>query len=158
MGHGSARVRLIVLCAALTGGCAWTSVHPVDYGDRAAPGLRVYDPKPLLLVTSSGVSVVFVPDFERAYRVEFGALLAKNNVSLKTSQGALTDLQSAMDTTGPLTLVQTLGQTALEQLPKLRALGADVEGTIAARTGLYEFEYDRQGRFVRFKRIDLPEP
>lgn len=150
--------RLIVaLALTLAAGCAWTSVKPVDHADRAEPGLRIYDPKPLLVVTSESASIVYVPDFERAYRVEFGAVLSKNNVTVKTSQGTLTDLGSQLDTTAPLTVVQNLGQTALEQLPKLKALGADVSGTIPGQAGVYELVYDK-GRFAGFRRLELPAP
>jgi hypothetical protein len=134
-------------------GCAYTTAKPVPFADRDTKGFRVYEPKPLLLVTDKTTQVVFVPNFDRGYAVRFGAFLSKNDITLKTTEGALTEVTSHIDTTAALTLLQTLGQTALQQVDKLKALGASVDGKIPGMEGVYDFEFDVAGRFTGLKRL-----
>lgn len=139
-------------------GCAETTITPIDYADRSPKtrGLRVYDPKPLLVVTSNNTSVVFVPDFNRAYAVTFHAFLSKNNVTIKTTDGALTELSSDLDTTQILSFFESLGKEALAQAKDLKALGTSVDGTIPDKQGVYEFVFDQSGSFVGLKKIAIP--
>ena len=144
-------VGVLLLCA----GCAATSAVPVPYADRATEGFRVYDPKPMLLVTSKSAQIVFIPNLDRGYAVRFWAFLAKNDITLKTTDGAMTELSSHLDTTAALTLLQTLGQEALKQVDKLKALGGPVDGTIPGKEGLYEFQFNERGEFRGLKRHEL---
>jgi len=134
-------------------GCAYTTAKPVDFTDRDTKGFRVYEPRPLLVVTDKSTQVVFVPNFDRGYAVRFGAFLSKNDITLKTTEGALTEISSNIDTTAALTLFQTLGQTALQQVDKLKALGATVEGKIPSMEGVFDFEFDAAGRFTGLKKL-----
>jgi hypothetical protein len=149
------RYLVTVIALLLCSGCAGTTSTPVAYGDRKTEGFRIYDPKPLLVVTNKTAQVVFVPNFNRGYAVRFYAYLSKNDVTLKTADGAMTELGSHLDTTAALTLFQTLAQEALKQVDKLKALGSAVDGTITGKEGLYEFEFDDNGRFVGFKKISF---
>jgi hypothetical protein len=143
---------ILLLCS----GCAATTAVPIAPGDRTTKGFRIYDPKPMLLVTSKSTQVFFVPSYDRGYAVRFWAFLAKNDLTLKTADGAMTELGSHIDTTATLTLFQALGQEALKQVDKLKALGSNVDGTLTGKEGLYEFEFDANGKFVGLKRHHLP--
>lgn len=147
---------LVGLILLLCSGCAATTAVPIAPGDRTTKGFRIYDPKPMLLVTNKSTQVFFVPSYDRAYAVRFWAFLAKNDLTLKTADGAMTELGSHIDTTATLTLFQTLGQEALKQVDKLKALGSNVDGTLTGKEGLYEFEFDANGKFAGLKRHHLP--
>ena len=149
------RLLLAVVAVFLCSACASTTATPVSYGDRTTKGFRIYDPKPLLVVTNKTAQVVFVPNFDRGYAVRFYAFLSKNDLTLKTADGAMTELGSHIDTTAALTLFQTLAQEALKQVDKLKALGSAVDGTITGKEGIYEFEFDDKGRFVGFKKMSF---
>ena len=148
----------LTLLAAVAGGCAaWTDVVPVEYADRDAKGLRVYDPIPLLVVTAEQTSIVFVPDFERGYSVRFHAWLAKNNSSIKLADGALmTEMGSNLDTTGLLSLLQSVGGKAIENAEQLSAFGQPVTGAITGKEGIYRFDFDETGRFTGLTEVDIP--
>lgn len=150
-----------VMVMALTAGsmcsaCASTIAAPVSFADRETKGFRVYDPKPMLLVTNKNAQVFFVPNYSRGYSVRFWAFMSKNDLTLKTADGAMTELGSHIDTTATLTLFQTLAQEALKQVDKLKALGSNVEGTITGEEGLYEFLFDANGNFTGLGRVAFP--
>lgn len=150
------KILLASLLVTLTGCAAWTSVRPVDYSDRSQTGLRVYDPIPLLVVTETSTRVVFVPNFERGYTVSFHAWLAKNQASIKVGDGALTtEMGTNMDTSGLLSLLQSVGGSALENADKLAAFGATVEGTISKLEGIYRFEFSAEGDFLGLRPIKM---
>jgi hypothetical protein len=146
---------LAAAVGALTTACASTTAKPVQFNDRDTGGFRIYDPKPMLLVTDKTVQVFFVPNYDRGYAVRFWAFLSKNDLTMKTADGAMTELSSHIDTTAALTLFQTLGQEALKQVDKLKALGGSVEGTITGNQGVFEFVFDRDGRFTGLQKIEL---
>lgn len=139
---------------ALFTGCAWTTTSPVSYGDRETEGVRVYDPKPLLVVTERSTGIVLVPNFERGYAIRFQAFLAKNSLSLKTDEGVLTAFTSEVDTTPFLTSLLSLGQEALEQARYLGALGETVTGSIREMEGVYQFVFSANGELLGLRRIE----
>lgn len=157
------RRMLIGFLALSLSGCAWTKAVPVDYDDHSkwfklrTEGFRVYEPKPLLIVTDANSKIVFVPNFNRGYAVQFGTFLAKNDIELNVDDGVLVKVVSKQDSTNFLKLIQALGEKALEQAGKLAALGDTVEGTIPGKVGVYEFLFDAQGNFTGIRKIPLPD-
>ena len=59
----------LVLPVALAS-CAYTSVKRVDFNDTKQRGIRVYDPKPVLIVNCDATTLAFLPDFSRGYTVQ----------------------------------------------------------------------------------------
>jgi len=135
----------VLLVVLLLGGCAYTTAHPVAYNDKDRPGVRVYDPLPLLVVTCSNAQLAVVPNFTRGYAVEFGAVLAKNQSDLKVQEGLATEASVNLDDTALITLLQAWGEKALGAAQTLAALGASVQGPIPGMEGIWRFDFDDSG-------------
>lgn len=146
---------VILLFTAIISGCSITTAVPVKYSDSKTEGFRIYDPKPLLVITDKQASIVFVPDYTRGYAVKFKAYLAKNKSKMVASNGAMTEINADIDSTGVLDLLSSLGQEALKQAKTLSALGADVTGTISNKQGIYEFNFDVQGNFTGLTKLPM---
>src|SRR4051794_14956317 len=84
--------------ACLLPGCAYVSAVPVPPGSQAE-GIRIYDVKPLLVVAGNQVSVVLVPNYNRAYALRFGSFLAKHDFAATLDGGILSKVSSNQDTT-----------------------------------------------------------
>lgn len=136
-------------------GCAWTKVEPIAYDDRKTDGVRVYDPKPILIVTETTTTVTMLPNYNRGYAVRYGQFLSKNKVNLQVKEGLITQIESDADTTGLLSLFQALGSEAIKGIDKLAALGAEIESGIPGMEGIYEFEFDTDGNFTGLKKIHV---
>ena len=157
---------VLVLVFALSA-CAWADVKPIGYQDRSSEGVRVYDPKPLLIVTpakydkegkqisAGSTTLTFIPDYTRGYAVTFGTFLAKNKASVQIKEGILTQFDSDQDTTGLLSLLQSLGSEALKNVDKLAALGEEISSAIPGLDGIYEFVFDENGTFIGLRKINV---
>ena len=145
---------LLPLCLA---SCAYTSAERVAYNSDEK-GFRIYDPMTLMVVTCSNVEFVSVPDFTRGYTVTFGAVMAKNDSSLKVTDGMMTDVSAKLDDTAFLAMLQALGEKAISSAKDLAALGAEVSGTIPGMQGVWRLFYDSDGNFETVKRIQLGAP
>lgn len=137
--------------------CAHTTARRVAY-DEAAEGFRVYDPLPILVVTCQHVQVVSVPDLSRGYAVTFDAVLAKNDSSIRVSEGLLTEAAANIDDSAFLPLLQAWGEKALGGAKELAALGAQVPGTIPGMEGVWLLEHDAAGRITGLRRIQAGGP
>lgn len=132
--------------------CAQTTAKRVAYDD-AAEGFRVYDPLPILVVTCQHVQVVSIPDLSRGYAVTFDAVLAKNDSSIKVTDGMLTEAAVNIDDSTPLSLLQGWGEKALGGAKDLAALGAQVPGTIPGMEGVWLLDVDASGKVTGLRRI-----
>jgi len=141
---------LIVL---LTSACSQTTAKPVAYTDTSTRGVRVYDPLPLLVVTCTNTQLVFVPNFEKGYAVQFTAVLSKNESTVKVQEGVLTELTAKLDSTGFLSLLQAWGEKALGAAKDLAALGASVQGALPGMEGVWRLDFDPKGTFTGMTRI-----
>ena len=122
----------MLLAAALAGGCAYVTAQPVKPGDRIN-GIRIYDVKPLLVVSGENVTLQYVPNYNRAYALRFGAFLAKNNFDASISNGILTKVTADMDSTEFIKVLTAL----IEKLPAPQGLlgsGARRRRPAASRT------------------------
>jgi len=127
----------------LLASCATTTAKPVKYSDTTTEGFRFYDPQPLLVVTCQQVQIAEVPDFERGYAVQYRAYLAKNESSMKTASGLLSESSAKLDDTALLSLLQAWGEKALGAVESLAGLGAaTVSGTIPGMLGVYRLTFD----------------
>ena len=134
--------------AALGSGCAYVTAQPVKPGDRIN-GIRVYDVKPLLVVTGETVKLELVPNYNRAYALRFGAFLAKNHFKANMTNGVLTGVDAAMDTTALVEVLKTLA----DKIPVgfSGAAGAGTTGGIKDRFQIYEIIFDYDGNLVGLK-------
>ena len=62
----------LMLCA-----CANVRAIPVEPGSKVE-GIRIYDVKPLLVVSSTSVNLLMVPNYNRAYALQFSTFVAKH--------------------------------------------------------------------------------
>ena len=103
---------VMLLAAALTSGCAYVTAQPVKPGD-SINGIRIYDVKPLLVVSGENVTIQYVPNYNRAYALRFGAFLAKNDFEASISNGILTTVKANMDSTDFIEVLTAL----IEKIP-----------------------------------------
>lgn len=142
-----------VSLAVLATGCAYTTAVPIQYGDRETEGFRVYDPQTLLIVTCDNAEVVTVPDYQRGYALQAKAYLAKNDTIFKMEGGQLAEVDTKLDTTALLSLLQSWGERALDQVQNLGALGASVGGGLKGMEGVWLLRADQTGAMVELKQL-----
>ena len=138
----------LVATMTLTAGCAWTTARPIDPNNTDFfGGFVYYECKPLVAVTGSQISIVYVKNPNKAYAVRFGAFLAKNDVKLTFDRDCgAPKVESNLDTTAVLQLLQS----ALDKVaPDLKPVaGTASSGSVAQ---LYEVIFDDHGDIVKLK-------
>ena len=131
--------------ASISSGCAYVTAQPVKPGDKIN-GIRIYDVKPLLVVTGETVTVAIVPNYNRAYALRFGAFLAKNQFKANMTNGVLSSVDANMDTTAIIDLIKAL----VDKIP----VGFSGQGAAAATGGIkdrfqvYDIVFDDDGNLV----------
>ena len=110
-------------------GCAYVTAQPVKPGDRIN-GIRIYDVKPLLVVSGDNVDAPDVPNYNRAYALRFGAFLAKNDFQAEIGNGLLTSVHANMDSTAFIELLKVLA----EKIPRASPARARRRRPAASRT------------------------
>ena len=129
-------------------GCAMTTAIPVDPNDRFTWGFRVYDSKPLLLITKGAYKLVFVPNYSKAYAVRFDAFLAKNKSKVQVDNSMITGtIDVDLDSTAAIALLQDL---AKQFAPQGKA--TTVEDT-AELVAIYDFVFDENGNLQGLRKL-----
>lgn len=139
----------VMLCAAgVAGGCAYVTAQPVKPGDRIN-GIRIYDVKPLLVVSGANVTIQMVPNYNRAYALRFGAFLAKNHFQASIANGLLTTVDANMDSTAFIDLLKVLAEKIPEGFSGPEA--AQTPGGIEDRFQVYDIVFDDEGNLTELK-------
>lgn len=136
------------LCLILAvAGCANVTAVPVKPGSPVA-GIRIYDVKPLLVVSGDNVSLLMVPNYNRAYALKFSTFLAKHDFEATFQNGFLTNVISHQDTTAvALALVQLITEVAKSGPMKGKTF-AETAGGSGNRFGVYDIVFDRDGNII----------
>ena len=138
----------IAVCFCLAA-CAYATAVPVDYNSNK-DGFRVYDVKPILIVNGQNISIELIPNYNKAYAVQFGAFLAKQDFTLDIQKGFITKLDSKQDSTAIIPLLQDIVKgLPLGGVPK--AMSGEVQGGIQDRFQVYEFVFSDDGSLVGLK-------
>ena len=132
------RVIYALLGAALMSACAGMTVEPVndEEEDRNARGIRSYEMAPFLLIYSNGKGgltsqVLFLPDTTRKISIDPFAVLAKNNSTLKFTNGVLTNAKTSVDETiVPKSMIEAFGKAAASAIDAAFSLPG--EGAVAS--------------------------
>lgn len=140
-----------LLLAALLGGCAYVTAVPAPPGSSVS-GIRIYDVKPLLIVNGENVTIELVPNYNRAYALQFGAFLAKNNFEASIANGQITNVKADMDSTEFIKVLTAL----IEKLPGpgqgFSGPGAKTpSGGIQDRFQIYEILFDNSGNLSELR-------
>jgi hypothetical protein len=128
-------------------GCAYVNVVPLKSNDRITRGLRVFEVKPLLFVGQT-VEVKLVPNTSKAYAVNFGAFLAKNDFSIQIENGMVKQLDSTLDTTAIIDLLKAIAEKVIPA-----ASTASGPPLTTAPVQVFEFVFDREGNLIALKPI-----
>jgi len=155
--RGLAAALLALGLAGLPAGCAYVTAQPVKPGDKIN-GIRIYDVKPLLVVSGDNVTIQMVPNYNRAYALRFGAFLAKNHFQANMTNGVLTTVNANMDSTEFIKVLTAL----IEKLP---APGQgfsgpnppETPGGIKDRFQVYDIVFDDDGNLTGLRPL-LIEP
>jgi hypothetical protein len=142
----AARVAVLALALLVApAGCAYVTAVPVKPGDRIS-GVRVYDVKPLLVVSGQSTEIKIVPNYNRAYAMQFGSFLAKNDFKMTLKDGVISQLDATLDPTEFIKLLTAIvdkvpvpGQALSEQ----RAAGG-----VQDRFQVYDIVFDNDGNLV----------
>jgi|ERR1051326_5707793 hypothetical protein len=139
--------RLFVLSATCLclGACAYATAIPVDYNSKK-DGFRVYDMKPILIVNGQQIAVELIPNYNKAYAVQFGAFLAKQDFSMEIEKGFIKKLDSKQDSTAIIPLLQEIAKNALPGVGK--AMAGETKGGIANHFQVYEFVFSDSGSLI----------
>jgi hypothetical protein len=120
---------LLLICAAVSAGCAGMSVRPVGQTaqdtDAAARGIRFYQQAPFLFVYPDGIGgitaeVKWLPDTTQLFSARPYAFLANNETTLEFENSALSKAKLVVDDTAVVT-------ASLEALGKVLAIAKDSE-------------------------------
>lgn len=146
-----ARLYWIWVAASLVcGGCAYTNVVPVDPHDQITQGFRVYDSKPILIVGQS-LEIKFVPNYSKAYAVQFGAFLSKNDFSIQVDNGVVKQLDSKLDTTGIIELLKTVVEKTLPTVVGAPSGSGGIQTVTSVQ--IYDFVFDDEGNLIALRRV-----
>jgi hypothetical protein len=146
--RGLAAALLALALAGLPAGCAYVTAQPVKPGDKIN-GIRIYDVKPLLVVSGDNVTIQMVPNYNRAYALRFGAFLAKNHFQAGISNGILTTVNANMDSTAIIELLKVLAEKIPEGFSGPAAPATP--GGIKDRFQVYDIVFDDEGNLVGLK-------
>jgi hypothetical protein len=142
-----AATMVAVLAGLGPAGCAYVTAVPVKPGDRIS-GVRVYDVRPLLVVSGASTEIKLVPNYNRAYAMQFGAFLAKNNFQMFLKDGMITQLNADMNSTDFLTLLGKI----VDKIPVGAGLSDQrTAGGVQDRFQVYDIVFDNDGNLVGLK-------
>lgn len=140
---------LLVVLAAGISGCAYVTAVPVKPGSKVS-GIRIYDVKPILVVNGAEAQIHIVPNYNRAYALQFGAFLAKNDFQAKMTNGVLSEVHANMDSTDFIKFLSDLLKTVNGQgLSGEGEPGAN--GGIKDRFQVFDFVFDNDGNLVALR-------
>lgn len=143
---------LALLLMLLVAGCAYVTAKPLkSSSDTTTEGIRVYDIKPILVVSNQTVEVKLIPNADRAYAIQFGAFLAKNDVTLELENTAFKKITANMDSTRFIEFLENLGKAAIENAEKLGALGGETRGSAPRSVWVYDFVFDGNGNIKELR-------
>jgi hypothetical protein len=152
--RGLAAALLALALAGLPAGCAYVTAQPVKPGDKIN-GIRIYDVKPLLVVSGETVKLELVPNYNRAYALRFGAFLAKNQFKANMTNGVLTSVDANMDTTALVDVIKAL----VDKIPEgFSGTGpAAATGGIKDRFQVYEIVFDDDGNLTGLRPLIIEQ-
>lgn len=126
---------------ALLAGCTSTTAVRVTPDNPTPEGIPLYGHKPILIVGSGGPVVAIIPNLNERYAVRMTAFFASNHSVLELNDnGTLKKLDSNLDSTEALTLLETLAENLVPRAP-------GVAGAISSPSGvaIYEFVFHDDG-------------
>jgi len=137
----------VAVCFCLAA-CAYATAVPVDYNSNK-DGFRVYDVKPILIVNGQQITVELVPNYNKAYAVQFGAFLAKQDFTLDIQKGFITKIDSKQDSTAIIPLLQDI----VKSLPLSggKVMSGEVQGGVQDRFQVYDFVFSDDGSLIALR-------
>jgi hypothetical protein len=128
----------------LASGCAYVTAVPAPPGSKVS-GIRIYDVKPILIVNGQAADIRLVPNYNRAYALQFGAFLAKNDFQAKFDQGFVSEVHANMDSTEFIKFLSDL----LKTIEPANALSGPADkqpnGGLENRFQVYDIVFDDDG-------------
>ncbi|WP_269933440.1 hypothetical protein [Aminobacter sp. HY435] len=110
-------------------------------------GIRIYEVKPLLVVSGAEVSLMMVPNYSRPYALKFSTFLAKHDFEATFQNGFLASIKSNQDTTAVALALIKLVEEATKAGGGGKAF-ADRGGGTGDRFGIYDFVFDDNGNIA----------
>jgi hypothetical protein len=136
------------LFAVSVSGCATISTEKANL-DEAPNGVRIYQPKVMLLVDTEEkrTTILFAPDYKRAYDIKPITVFAKQEFKTELEDGQLKTLSANQDTTAFLTFLTEAAELGTKAAGLPRS-GSIINGTFGLPSGIYELTDDGSIRRV----------
>ena len=136
-----------LVSGALVSGCAYVTAQPVRPGERIS-GIRIYDVKPLLVVSGENVTIQMVPNYNRAYALRFGGALVAAGAPV--DHGTADDLyRQAMARAGTLAMRPLVALCRLDLGRHLPRLSRMAEARNELAQAAHEFRSLRMTLWLR---------
>jgi hypothetical protein len=134
------KVSLFIILALYPAGCATLTTSKANLNEKPN-GVRVYPPRIYLFVDAkTSASVVYLPDYARAYDIKPLTFLAKQDFTIEVPDGRLSKLTANQDGTAFLTFFASMTKEAAQV-----AKGVSKEvitGNFGLASGIYRLNDD----------------
>ena len=148
----------VLAAGALAAACARFEFYTDPSLQGPETGIKFYAPKPYVLVGRVGgsnkpveVSIVYLPDLSQPYYAKARSGWGSSNLTMKLSDGALTECGQQVDSKGPETLS---GIASLATA--LRARSTNLAPNAALEFSLYEIDTTKSPAVL--KEVTIPQP
>lgn len=129
-------------------GCANVTAIPVNSNSEVS-GIRIYDVKPLLVISGSNTSLIMVPNYNRAYALSFSSFLAKHDFEADFQNGFISKIKSNQDTTAIAeALIELVQEAAKSGNPIGEAFSGKADGGTVNRFGVYDIVFSDDGDLI----------
>ena len=138
----------ILMFGLILAGCSQTTAIPVGPEDGTKKGVRVFAPKPILIVSDKSYDIAYIPNYNKEYRIRFRAFMAKNSTNLAIQDGMLTGMEADLYRD---TLIK-FGSTALTKVDQSKTRNEttpkDIKREVGENLAVYDFVFDPYGNLT----------
>lgn len=140
---------ILAFLGSVIAGCA-TFVTEKANLDKKPDGVRIYPPKVFLLVDTGEKksTILYAPDYERAYDMKPITFLAKQDFTVNVEDGMLKSLTSNQDSTAILTFIKGAAEMGAKAAG-LPVSSTVIDGTFGLDSGMYLLHHDGIFRKVK---------
>lgn len=132
---------------AFLAGCANVSAVKVANYGSVPNGIPFYTQKPILIISSSGAKIEFIPNYNDRYALQLHTFLAKNHTKVSlNANGTLASVDANLDTTAVISLLEK----ALDKIPAFSTASDTLSSTGGIK--VYEFVFHDDGS-ISLRRI-----
>ena len=136
------RLLICIIATVVVSGCATIVTNKANLNETPK-GVRIYPPKVYLLVDTgvNKTTIVYLPDYSRAYDIKPLTIFAKQDFKIETDEGQLKALTANQDTTAMLTFLKEAAALAAKAAG-VAVSSTVINGTFGLESGIYQLGDD----------------